>query len=106
MVGKPPLPVLELIKDGMPKNHGYYRYRGKDGESAVISCERGVFCFTPPGTAEDVWRVKRLTDYPWSIGVRKYVTEFWYKGSEMWKEDLAQANRKMRRILDLMDQNK
>lgn len=38
----------------------------------------------------------------WGIGVRKYVTEFWYKGSEAWQEDLYGANVKMRQILDRM----
>ena len=35
----------------------------------------------------------------WELGVRKYVTEFWYTGSPSWKEDLAAANLKMSRIL-------
>lgn len=36
----------------------------------------------------------------WEMGVRRYVTEFWYKGNPMWREDLAEANRRMRKILD------
>lgn len=35
----------------------------------------------------------------WELGVRKYVTEFWYTGSPSWKEDLAAANLKMSGIL-------
>lgn len=38
----------------------------------------------------------------WEIGVRKYVTEFWYVGSHQWKQDLLEANEKMRTILDSM----
>ncbi|MGL6198418.1 MAG: L-ribulose-5-phosphate 3-epimerase [Lachnospiraceae bacterium] len=39
----------------------------------------------------------------WNIGVRKYVTEFWYKGSEKWQEELHKVNAKMRGILDQME---
>lgn len=36
----------------------------------------------------------------WEMGVRRYVTEFWYKGKENWKEDLYFANKMMSEILD------
>lgn len=36
----------------------------------------------------------------WNIGVRRYVAEFWYTGSENWKEDLLFANEMMRKLLD------
>ena len=36
----------------------------------------------------------------WSLGVRRYVTEMWYLGSEAWKDDIITANRSMRAILD------
>lgn len=36
----------------------------------------------------------------WSLGVRRYVTEMWYLGSEKWKNDIHTANRTMRAILD------
>lgn len=36
----------------------------------------------------------------WEMGVRRYVTEFWYKGKENWKEDLIFANKMMSGILD------
>ena len=36
----------------------------------------------------------------WEMGIRRYVTEFWYKGSENWKEDLVFANTMMSEILD------
>ena len=35
----------------------------------------------------------------WSLGVRRYVTEMWYLGSEKWKDDIHTANRTMRAIL-------
>lgn len=36
----------------------------------------------------------------WGLGIRKYVTEFWYVGSPGWKDDLRDANRRMTKILD------
>ena len=36
----------------------------------------------------------------WELGIRRYVTEFWYKGNENWKEDLVSANKMMSEILD------
>lgn len=36
----------------------------------------------------------------WELGVRKYVTEFWYTGNEKWEEDLSFAYNMMRAILD------
>jgi len=36
----------------------------------------------------------------WSLGIRKYVTEFWYTGSENWQQNLLTANQKMAEILD------
>jgi len=35
----------------------------------------------------------------WDLGVRKYVTEFWYAGSPAWKDDLSDACRRMTAIL-------
>lgn len=36
----------------------------------------------------------------WEMGVRRYVTEFWYQGGEDWKQELAFANQAMRKYLD------
>ena len=36
----------------------------------------------------------------WEMGIRRYVTEFWYKGSEDWKEDLRFAHDMMCALLD------
>jgi L-ribulose-5-phosphate 3-epimerase len=44
----------------------------------------------------------KIIEAAWIIGVRKYVTEFWYKGSETWEADLRDANQRMCIILDRM----
>lgn len=36
----------------------------------------------------------------WSLGVRRYVTEFWYKGNPAWKGDVDDAVTRMRAMLD------
>lgn len=37
----------------------------------------------------------------WELGVRKFVTEFWYTGNPQWKKDLSDASRRMTLILDV-----
>lgn len=37
----------------------------------------------------------------WQLGVRKYVTEFWYTGNPEWRDELCEVNIRMRRILDV-----
>lgn len=39
----------------------------------------------------------------WELGIRKYVTEFWYVGNPGWKDDLLDANRRMAKILDAQE---
>lgn len=36
----------------------------------------------------------------WGMGIRKFVTEFWYTGNKKWKEDLSFARNMMGTILD------
>lgn len=61
---------------------------------------------TVPGKFRDMMYGQGQVDFPamidtaWNMGVRKFVTEFWYLGNENWKDDLLFANRTMRAILD------
>lgn len=55
---------LTVIKEDMLKNHGYYRHVDEKGESAVISCESGVFQFYPPEEEDSQWRIVQLIDVP------------------------------------------
>ncbi len=36
----------------------------------------------------------------WEMGIRRYVTEFWYMGNDNWRDDVAFAINKMTAILD------
>lgn len=60
---------LTVIKSGMLKNHGYCRHLDDEGESAVISCEQGVFHFFPPKDGETEWRIDELLTQPSSDAV-------------------------------------
>lgn len=43
---------------------------------------------------------EQAIEVAWNLGVRKFVTEFWYTGSEHWKEDLSEAYQIFSRLLD------
>lgn len=59
-----------------------------------------------PGKYRDMQYGQGHVDFPsaiataWELGVRRFVTEFWYLGSETWREDVVSANRFMSAILD------
>lgn len=53
---------LEVIKEGMVKNHGYYRVMEGDIPTAVISSQEGVFRFTPPEKEKGKWTVETLLE--------------------------------------------
>lgn len=51
---------LTVLKDQMLKNHGYYKVK-KDGvDTCLISCDEGVFRFTPPEGPEGDWKIEEL----------------------------------------------
>lgn len=37
-----------------------------------------------------------IVEFAWQLGVRRYVAEFWYTGSDSWREDLLSANQFIR----------
>ncbi len=46
---------------------------------------------------------KTMIQEAYALGVRRYVTEFWYTGNVEWEKDLAFANKMMRELLDEED---
>ncbi len=48
---------LEVIKDDMLKNHGYYKVVEDGVETSVISCDSGVYQFYPPKKMGDKWEI-------------------------------------------------
>lgn len=84
--------------------------QGSD-ESQDLESGRGHICAlhlkeTKPGIYREIPYGEGHVDFEkiiataWDIGVRKYVTEFWYLGAENWKEDLKDACSRMRKIID------
>lgn len=60
---------LEVIKDDMLKNHGYYRVERDGITSSLVCCENGVFRFYPPTAKKSSWTVEQLIDVPASDAV-------------------------------------
>ena len=58
----------------------------------------GIFREIPYGTGHVNFRA--MAEKAWDMGVRKYVTEFWYTGNPDWKEDLRFAHDMFEKILD------
>lgn len=42
----------------------------------------------------------KIIQKAWSMGIRKYVTEFWYQRNRNWRCDVVKSNQRMRAILD------
>ena len=66
---------------------------------------------TNPGVFRDLLygqghvKFDKIIDKAWSLGIRRFVTEFWYLGNENWKQDIIDANTKMRALLDACEAN-
>ena len=53
---------LTVIKDNMLKNHGYYKLVEGNTEKCIISCDSGVYLFTPPASKGGKWEIEKLVD--------------------------------------------
>ncbi len=63
----------------------------------------GVFREVPFGTGHvDFERGIRCA---WDLGIRRFGTEFWYKGSPKWRDDLIFAGQMMRGFLDRQEED-
>ena len=58
----------------------------------------GKFREIPYGTGHVNFR--EIIEEAWKLGVRKYVTEFWYVGNPQWNEELHSARKMMGELLD------
>lgn len=52
---------LTVLKDGMLKNHGYFRVEDCGIQTGVISCDSGIFQFVPPEKEDGNWEIRTLT---------------------------------------------
>ena len=53
---------LEILKEGLTKNHGYTRYEENGQISCVVSTDNGIFRITPPTESCTSWNVETLTE--------------------------------------------
>ena len=60
---------LKVLKEGMLKNHGYYRVIDHYKMSSLICSENGVFRCYPPDQDQEEWRMEQLLDTPASDAV-------------------------------------
>ena len=60
---------MEVLKDEMLKNHGYYRIPEQDKDTCVISADCGVYLFTPPAKLNESWEIIQLIHTPASDAV-------------------------------------
>lgn len=60
---------MEVIKDGMLKNHGFTTVQENGVTSAVVSCDNGIFLFTPPAARGGKWEIEELLNEPGSDAV-------------------------------------
>lgn len=50
---------MKVIKSGMTKNHGYCKIVDNGVEKCLISCDEGVYLFTPKGSFDN-WEIDKL----------------------------------------------
>lgn len=63
-IGNAEIPKLEIICDGMLKNHGYCRLVSNGRQSGVVSCDSGAYIFMPPDTGNGKWTIDRIIADP------------------------------------------
>jgi len=61
--GPGPLKV-EVLKEGLFKNHGYSRLVRPQGPVGLVTCEQGAFEVTPPAQPGAAWTVTQFMDWP------------------------------------------
>lgn len=57
---------LQVLREGMVKNHGYSRLPWPGGEAGLVSCEAGIFLMVPPGAPGEAWQVDTWLTEPTS----------------------------------------
>jgi hypothetical protein len=55
---------LDVLKDGLTKNHGYSRLVRDGTMSGLVTCEQGAFEVGPPRQPGAPWTVRQFMDWP------------------------------------------
>lgn len=51
---------MKILKDGLTKNHGYYRLNNGEHDYSIISCNDGIYKITPPPAPNYPWGIETL----------------------------------------------
>lgn len=57
---------LQALRDDLYQNHGYARLHRQGYDEGLVTCQQGVFVFTPPAGPEESWQIARLMGQPTS----------------------------------------
>ena len=55
---------LEPLRQGMLKNHGYSRDVNEGVNTGIVTCDDGVYRFTPPAAPGEQWGIEKLLSAP------------------------------------------
>ena len=55
---------LQVLRDGLTKNHGYTRAVWKGKECGIVTAQEGAFVCTPPQQKGGCWTVEQIFDRP------------------------------------------
>lgn len=60
---------LNVLAGGFYRNHGYFRYEQGKTVSGIVTCDQGIFRFTPPDSVGKPWSIDLINDQPTSDAV-------------------------------------
>ena len=60
---------MELICDGMLKNHGFCKISHAGHDAALVGCEEGTFLISPPAVLGSDWEVEQISSIPSSDSI-------------------------------------
>ncbi|MDY5742088.1 MAG: hypothetical protein SPL15_03725 [Lachnospiraceae bacterium] len=55
---------LRILKEGLYKNHGYYKIQAEGGYHCIVSTDNGIFRFVPPAAEQSDWSIECLLEEP------------------------------------------
>lgn len=55
---------LTALREDFYQNHGYARVRQEGYDAGLVTCEQGIFLFTPPEDIDGEWSVEQVMNQP------------------------------------------
>jgi hypothetical protein len=88
---------LEVLREGLFRNHGYCRSVWMGLEAGLVTSEEGAFALTPPKASGGKWKIERFMDWPISDIAGCDIdgcSEMEYATIEPWHGDLFRVYKK------------